>query len=366
MARSQPIARSPDWSVLPPELLQMVARKLPDISDFVKFRAVCTTWRSSACVSDPPPQLPWFLETAGYFNRKNLRFYSLLSGKIHTIPSPNSSGNWLRGPAHDYIILYDTTRCQISLFNPLTGRKVFLPFLDIAWLWHKETVKPVWVGPDPIESGEPVVLLGYSLDFRTGILALYQPVAREWVVIEEPCLCSLRCCYFNGMCYVHEEVTGDTRVIDTVIRKVVHVIPPPPEGDYECNALRGATYLVQSGGDILLVVLHCYDFCNVYLEMADWHFHIHRLDLRSGNGKKPRWVKISSIGDQILFLDEDNGFSLSCRDFGEFRGNSIYFIIRRYDQSLSFLCRYDIEEARAEPLYCPSEKGGTWIVPSLR
>ncbi|KAJ1701829.1 hypothetical protein LUZ63_001608 [Rhynchospora breviuscula] len=362
MAGSLSVARSPDWSMLPPELLQTIARKLPDISDFVKFRAVCTTWRS---VSDPPPQLPWFLEVkgGGYLLENftgNLRFYSLFSGKIHTIPSPKSSGNWVRGPAHDYIALYNAKSCRISLLNPLTGRKVVIPFLDI------DMPHPVWVGPDPIKSGEPVVLSGKSADFETGFLALYQPVQREWVVIEEPCLCSLGCCYFNGMLYVNEEVTetGDTKVIDTVTQKVVHVVPPPPEDDYECDAIMSVMYLLHSGGDILQVVLHYNDLLE-----ADCHFHIHRLDLQSGNGGKPCWVKISSIGDQILFLDRDNGFSLSCRDFSGFRGNFIYFIKRHRDvdvRSLSLLCRYDIEEARAEPLNCPFVKGGTWIVPSLR
>ncbi|KAJ4759847.1 F-box family protein [Rhynchospora pubera] len=366
MDGSRPLPRTPDWSMLPPELLQTIARKLPDISDFVKFRAVCTTWRSSARVSDLPPQLPWFVEVkgAGYIIENftsNIRFYSLFSGKIHTIPSPNSSGNWLRGPAHDYIVLYNKASRQISLLNPLTGRKVGLSCLDFV-MPH-----PVWVGPDPIESGEPVVLCGKSADFETGFLALYQPAEREWVVIEEPCLCSSGCCYFNGMLFVKEMVTEtrDTKVIDTVTRKVVHVVPPPREDDYECDAIMCRMYLVQSGGDILQVVMHYSEL----LEMADCHFHIHRLDLRSGNGGKPRWVKISSIGDQILFLDQYNGFSLSCRDFSGFRGNSIYFIKRHrdiHDQSLSLLCRYDIEEARAEPLNCPFVGDGTWIVPSLR
>ncbi|KAJ3691593.1 hypothetical protein LUZ61_020757 [Rhynchospora tenuis] len=354
---------TPDWTMLPPELLQTIATKLPDISDFVKFRAVCTTWRSSARVSHPPPQLPWFLEEPDYlpYFKSNLRFYSLFSGKIHTIHSPNSSGDWLWGPAHDYIVMFNVAApsSQFSLLNPLTGRKVLLPFLDITRLL------PIWVGPDPIESREPVVFASLLADSRTRILALYQPVAREWVVIEEPCSYPVRCHYFNGMFYVDGEGNGDTKVINTVTRKVVHVVPPPPEDDYECNAIMGMTYLVQSGSDILRVVLHY----NGRLEVPDYHFHIHRLDLQSGNGEEPRWVKISSIGDQILFLDEHNGFSLSCRDYSGLRRNSIY-VIKSYqamhDPSLSSLCRYDIEEARSEPLNCPFVKGGIWIVPSLR
>ncbi|KAJ4759848.1 F-box domain-containing protein [Rhynchospora pubera] len=219
------------------------------------------------------------------------------------------------GPAHDYIILYNASSCQISLLNTSTGRKVVLPFLDIS-MPH-----PIWVGPDPIKSGEPVVLRGNSADFKTGILALYHPIEREWVVIEESFSLHYPVAYFNGMYYVYNKKTGVTKVIDTVTRKAVHVVSPPHEDDYDCDAIVDVTYLLQSGGDILRVVLHN----NVLLE-ADCHFHIHRLNLQSGNGEEPCWVKISSIGDQILFLDKDNGFPLSCKEFSGFRGNSIYFI----------------------------------------
>lgn len=359
MAGTLPVARTNDWSGLPSELLQIIARKLPDISDFVSFRAVCTTWRSAALVSNPPPQLPWFLERRDSL-QGDLRFYSLFSGGIHTVPSPNSSGNWLKGPAQDYILLYNATSYEISLLNPLIDRKVVLPFLDIAG------PRPVRIGSDPVQSGECVVLSGNSADFKTGILALYQPVEKEWVVIEE---CSLHCrdAYYDGMYFVNEEETGATKVINVVTQKVVHIVPPPPEDDNKCClSPRGMTYLIQSRGDILRVFLHDDEL----LEVKDCHFHIHRLEIGSERGGKPCWVEISSIGDQMLFLDQDNGFSLSCGDFSEFRGNSIYFLKLQsqdiYDPPFCFLCRYDIEEARTEPLACPFANGGTWIVPSLR
>ncbi|KAJ4821604.1 F-box SKIP23-like protein (DUF295) [Rhynchospora pubera] len=352
------IRSEPDWSGLAPELLQTIARKLPDISDFVKFRAVCATWRSSAPVSDPPPQLPWFLQQPFEDESDDhLSFYSLFSGKLHTISSRNSSGNELIGPAHDYIVLYDWTSHQISLLNPLTDTKVVLPFLDIA-----PPRLLLQVGPDPIHRGECVALTD-----NLSILALFKPAENEWVVIKEPSFLG-RNAYYNGMYFIHDHF-GVTKVVDTVNRKVLHVIPPSPESSIKevYNSAWGEKYLVQSAGDILQVCLHDFELHPV----TDCQFHICKLEgLSSENGGKPHWVKVSSIGDQILFLDDNNGFSLSCRDFSGFRGNSIYFIKWQanhvYDQPRSVLCRYDIEQARAEPLTCPLTKGGTWIVPSLR
>ncbi|KAJ3705244.1 hypothetical protein LUZ61_008949 [Rhynchospora tenuis] len=356
--------KSPDWSGLLPELLQTIARKLPDISDFVNFRAVCTTWRLSACVSDLPPQLPWLLEERESL-KGDLRFYSLFSGKIHTVPSSNSSANRFYGPAHDYIVLYNKTTHQISLLNPITDKKVVLPSLslDIVWL------KSISVGPDPIRNGDSVVLSGYSDDFKTGFVALYQPIEKEWVVIERNFSLTFCDAYYNGLYFLNEEETGTTKIINTATPKVVHVVPRPPEEDnYECCAsltdVAWSTYLVQSAGDVLRVVSHTLESLQTY----ESHFHIHQLDLGGENVGKPCWFKISNIGDRILFLGNDDGFSLSCRDFSGFKGNSIYFLKDYCRGFLPFysICRYDIEEARVEPLACPFANSGTWIVPSLR
>ncbi|KAJ1702821.1 hypothetical protein LUZ63_002600 [Rhynchospora breviuscula] len=360
------MAETPDWSGLFPELLQTIARKLPDISDFVNFRAVCTVWRSSAHVSDLPPQLPWLLEERGSLEG-DLRFYSLFSGKIHTVPFPNSSGNSFCGPAHDSIVLYNKTTHQISLLNPIADKKVVLPSLslDIAW------TNPIQVGPDPIWRGDSVVLSGIFVGYKTGFVALYQPIEKEWMVIERNISPNFRDTYYNGLYFLNKEYIGTTEIINTVTQKMVHVVPPPPkEENCECCAYLTyvawrSTYLVQSAGNILRVVLHTLES----LETYKTHFHIHRLDLGGENEGKPCWVKISSIGDRILFLDNKNGFSLSCRDFSGFRGNSIYFL-NKYSHGFALplysICRYDIEEARVEPLTCPFANGGTWIVPSLR
>ncbi|KAJ3704415.1 hypothetical protein LUZ61_008120 [Rhynchospora tenuis] len=187
---------------------------------------------------------------------------------------------------------------QISLLNPFTDTKVVLPFLDIAL-----PRLLLQVGPDPIHRGECVALTDNST-----IMPLYQPVEKEWVVIKEPSFLG-RDAYYNGMYFVHDHF-GITQVLDTVTIKVLHVVPPPPE--YWIKELyasvRGETYLVQSAGDILQVCLHDFELHQV----SDCHIRINRLEgLPSENGGKPRWVKVSSIGDPMLFLDDNYGFSLS-------------------------------------------------------
>src|SRR5664279_3220724 len=96
-----------DWSNLPPEILRLICKKLPDIYEFVVFHAVCKTWRSCEC--DPPLQLPWILEDRRYPDNPNLRFYSLSSGKILTITCVKSRNKCFLGSSYHYLVAYHRT-----------------------------------------------------------------------------------------------------------------------------------------------------------------------------------------------------------------------------------------------------------------
>ncbi|KAJ3708542.1 hypothetical protein LUZ61_012247 [Rhynchospora tenuis] len=50
-----------DWSSLLPEILNLIAKNLSEISDFVRFRAVCKAWRFSTPITDQPLQFPWIV-----------------------------------------------------------------------------------------------------------------------------------------------------------------------------------------------------------------------------------------------------------------------------------------------------------------
>jgi hypothetical protein len=75
-----------DWANLPTDVINLISKKLPKLTDFVHFLVVCKTWFSS----DQPPQLPWFIEDrTGYYPLNplyhELRLYSFFSGETVTI-----------------------------------------------------------------------------------------------------------------------------------------------------------------------------------------------------------------------------------------------------------------------------------------
>ncbi|CAN8269652.1 unnamed protein product [Cochlearia groenlandica] len=44
-----------DWSTLPKDLLDLISKSIESTFDLLRFRSVCSSWRSSA---DPKPPLP--------------------------------------------------------------------------------------------------------------------------------------------------------------------------------------------------------------------------------------------------------------------------------------------------------------------
>ncbi|KAJ3695923.1 hypothetical protein LUZ60_001300 [Juncus effusus] len=349
-----------NWSDLPADLLHQISKNLPSLSDFLRFRSVCTSFRSATSASDPPPQLPWLLEhrdPSTTHNSTSLRFYSLTSDSVHTVACPKSDCKWLKGPSHGYLLATHCTTDEMSLLNPFTGNEIALPFLDVAAAW------PDWIGFDcVVVSGDSLVISGDSFytdtDERT--VAFCRPGDKQWVTMGYSFFNSGGHMYVcsKGMYFTVDKITKITKVIDLASKTVLHVVPL---ADTETKKLESRletfTYLVESAGCILRVV-----------QYVCLGFDIYRLDFGDGS-VEPCWVRIDGIGEEMLFLDLFHGFrglSFSASDFAGFRGNCIYFLDEEFEKTKGcILCRYDIENDTVEVLSCPFEKGGTWIVPSL-
>ncbi|KAJ3679997.1 hypothetical protein LUZ60_016275 [Juncus effusus] len=364
-----------NWAEVHPDLLHLIAKKLGDISNFIRFRAVCKKWRSAARLSDPPPQLPWFLKTLTeqvvedvpllFIPRSDIRFrseldfYSLCSNKTHTLQLPEIHRKRLAGPSKRYILVeespYSDRPDALSpfLLNPLTGTRIPLPFKTTRF--HR----PVYLGPDPDStSGNDVlavvILIGRNRDARsTDTLAVWRSNDGNWTSVEVPR--GSKGVYYKGMFYNSVNNT-ETLVIDVLTGGVVSTIPHPRKNMY-CD------YLIEAYGDLLQVVntFQSFDYTE---PVQDCRFDVYCLKELVG---KPRWEKLSSIGDRMLFLDSSNGFCMKASDFGGFKGNCIYFVTywkrNSEDRGRYVLGRYDMEERRAEVLHRDREFDGTWFVP---
>ncbi|XP_078170549.1 F-box protein SKIP23-like [Carex rostrata] len=328
-----------NWSELPEDILHLFSKKLPDISDFIRFRAVCKSWRLAALVNDPPPQLPWLLEhRLQHRGNAIIRFYCLSSSKVHTITCPRSLGAWLHGPGCRYLLASHLGNSERYLLNPLTHDQIRVP--DAV---NVHGFLPDYIGPDTIEGGDIVVM-----SENTNMMAFWRSEADDWVYVEGVGNWYGGNAYYMGQYFSRDNHTGITNVIDIATKKLVYQVAPP---DGTNPLLKGRTIIVESGGKILRLFQHS------KAEMCQFDIYC----LYFGDGKqKCCWVKITDIGDQMLFLQYNRGFSFCASKFVGLKRNCIYFL-----QGWRYLCRYDIGDGTTEVLPCPFDTVGTWFVPSL-
>ena len=114
-----------DWSQLPQDLLELIASKANDISDYFRFSAVCKSW---GCATKKPVhlrrQLPWFVHSncsyTGY--SVSCTFYDPWNNKVHDLNVELESRMAIRASYHGWFLIqtYDYTgdHCDHFLFNP--------------------------------------------------------------------------------------------------------------------------------------------------------------------------------------------------------------------------------------------------------
>ncbi|KAF3328200.1 F-box protein [Carex littledalei] len=334
--------REREWSELLPHMLHLVSKRLPDLCDFIHFRAVCKNWHSEAPVSDPPPQLPWLLTRSTAFENQ-IQFYSLSHDKFQTLSMPESNGKELMGPSQNYIFASDPACSSLMLINPLTGEEVPLPTIDLDWCF------PISTSPN---SAGYVAICGGKTESKIQTLGLCRPGDDNWTVIRkvlEGCLMI----YSKGLYFVYSPETGTTEAIDVTSGVVITTMPPPPT---KLNCL------VESCGELLGISCDRRSLMN-----QDPDCKIYRLDYEEKNGK---WVQISSIGDQILFIDGGQGFSIKARGSIESERNCIFYLgsheLIKFDgvTTTYHLAKYDIEARIEEKKSLPSMEKPGWFLPN--
>ncbi|KAJ1700136.1 hypothetical protein LUZ63_008648 [Rhynchospora breviuscula] len=303
------------WEDLPPELFPLILKRLPDVGDFIRSRAVCKPWRFSTSASDLGPQFPCLLQLhrkASSSSDFNFEFYSVALDRVYTIPAPVFSNKVLFGHAGGYMLL-----CQVqlensgeanklSLVNPLTHTEVPLPDLhcQVKYWSHGR-----WICPSTFQISHDYVIL----KDRAKQLAICKPGDDSWHIFGPLIPKQQRLFYLKGMLFMVDHYTGITTVMDIATGTELYVIPPPESADpFQPNI----PYFIESRAEIL-TVFNSSD--------PDSMFKIFHLEL--GNGvRHPYWVKIRSIGDRILFIDfhTGRGFCLSENDFGGFKGVSSF------------------------------------------
>ncbi|XP_042494744.1 F-box protein SKIP23-like [Macadamia integrifolia] len=352
-----------EWSQLPRDILELIARRLTNRFDALRFRAVCSSWRSA--VSQRPHRLPGrfrivpnegFVETNyGFFLSKRTIF------RLGSTEAP--SNGWLIKVEEDdlqNILLNPLTQVQIrplpSMLPKVLGLSDFriselgqeyvlqeinypaFPYLNffnaetcftkkVAFASSKSSIS------SPEDDNDDFTLLAIHV---SGQLSIFKSGDEKWSIIEDLLSSYSDVICFKGKFYA-VDITGGTVIVDpsATVSLRTFIVGPYTTAVFE----GGKRYLVESEGDLLLVDLR---LCRDRLDDPrsnpnfDLYSRIHpRLYERIGspvefkvfklNEGRKKWVELQSLGDRLLFLGDKCSFSASASDFPGCKGNCIIF-----------------------------------------
>ncbi|KAJ3687855.1 hypothetical protein LUZ61_017019 [Rhynchospora tenuis] len=123
-----------DWANLPPEIVELISEKVKYIVDYVRFRAVCSAWRSASLPKPRhlPPQLPWLMlpyDGHSWTTRDDTTrfFYDVWESKMREILLPETETMTCCASYRGWLLLVSYKGREVSLLNPLTRSEIELP-----------------------------------------------------------------------------------------------------------------------------------------------------------------------------------------------------------------------------------------------
>ncbi|KAJ3680422.1 hypothetical protein LUZ60_016700 [Juncus effusus] len=127
----------PDWSLLPPEMIQLISEKITFMKVYCRFRAVCPEWRRA---SSPNPRHlslgPWLhlpddqRIPSNNPNNSTYSYYDFFLSKIHQFHLPCDTYGSVICSSRSWLVLKRGS--QLSLINVITGeiKSDLFPSLD--------------------------------------------------------------------------------------------------------------------------------------------------------------------------------------------------------------------------------------------
>ncbi|KAF2310164.1 hypothetical protein GH714_007006 [Hevea brasiliensis] len=179
-------------------------------------------------------------------------------------------------------------------------------------------IKKVVLSSSPLKASNFVAM---TILNQTGDLAYCRNGNQSWTIIENArSFCEDVVC-FNGFFYAVNK-SGQIAICDvTSDSPEVSFIETPRQAGGDMQ------YLVSSADELLLVTRYLdlefevdHPDRQQYIMYRTIRFEVFRLDW-SG----PRWVRVRSLGDKVLFIGENTSLSLSATDFSGCMGNCIYY-----------------------------------------
>ncbi|PON33660.1 F-box domain containing protein [Parasponia andersonii] len=336
-----------NWSQLPADLLVEIAKRLESPIYLLRFRSVCSSWRSSVSprlrnLLGRFPFLPndGISSTSWGFDLTKRRI--LLMGSPQD-PNPSAPDHWL-------VKIEESVTGTMLLFNPLSRFQIkplpedFPRVLDLSQfrvfeLGQEYVLHYMHFGPIRNLLGDAVNLYMEKVVFKflgsenesfvlftihvSGRLATYKSGDKRWTIIPDMPSPYDDVILFKDNFYAVDS-TGRT-VLVGLSSNVVLVANPVFGGDKK--------FLVESRGQLLMVDMYLsmsppgedpvndelFEQFNGCLGERTVRFIVHELDREAKT-----WNVVKSLGDQVLFLGDGCTFSASASELSGCKSSIIF------------------------------------------
>ncbi|KAK9064483.1 hypothetical protein SSX86_015865 [Deinandra increscens subsp. villosa] len=340
-----------DWSQLPRELLDLISHHLNSETDLLRFRSVCTSWRSS---THPFPSRFPILPNAGISDTTWGFYLSKRTIFRLALPDPDP-----QKPHLPWLIKVERDNpLKTHLMNPLTGSE-FIPLLPsfpksldllnfrVTELGNEYALQYISYRPNANSIGDSVTLYmekvafcgfgvdGFGVDgfvlltiHVSGKLAVLKNGERKWSIINDLPAPYDDVLFFDGEFYAVDS-TGRTVIVDPKTMSLEVVSGSVFGGDKK--------FLVESVGELLMVDKYLsvgpendtdydeenyefYEDFDCFMSERTVRLEVYKLDKEGG-----KWVEVKDLGDRMLFLGDNCGFSASSLEFPGCKGNCVFF-----------------------------------------
>ncbi|KAJ4976539.1 hypothetical protein NE237_001645 [Protea cynaroides] len=314
---------------LPEDIMMLILSKL-DLVGFHPFSAVCKSWQSIAIAAMKlrqfhlQPQPPWVL-LSFIGASSNIAFYSFSHGKMFRLESPRQAyGTVCFGSNWGWLMMAGD-KGYTFLLNPFTRKLIELPpqstLPDYPYplflIRYNRIHKAILSSPPVLD--DCVVIAIYDRNF----LAFCKPGQEMWTTFPTYHFDLEDIIFYHGKLYaITKQCSLRLVELDPHPRITSCNIAPPLKEDIRHPYMqRMSVYLVESLGELLMVIRYVMVFDNVDC-FPTGMFKIFKLDEK---GRHWNWIKVKDLGDQMLFIGTSTGCSLSACDFPGFKRNCIYF-----------------------------------------
>ncbi|RCV24990.1 hypothetical protein SETIT_5G130700v2 [Setaria italica] len=330
-----------DWATLQTDIVGLIVKKLA-VPDYIRFRAVCTSW-NHVCkdVSYCPRVDPWLMLPPNP-TPLGAQFFCIPERKNQNIRLPSTASFfesvWAPvGSLNGWLIYFSQTYGTMQLVNPISGRQIQLPPIG----------RRIFSKAKLLEMNERNFIVAVLYGDQKGY-KITRKGSNNWSSVES------------------------THILDDIIKHrgrlytcdmygTVEVWAEPPRAwpDEEMTHQWRFRCLVETpAGDLIRVK-----------RQSQNKFAVWILDKGSFS-----WVETDNIGDFALFVSHYNSFCFLAKDHPNLKANCIYFIDIHNN-----LCAFNLEHGTKELVETlaigldrndyyrrPQRDQLLWFIPSLK